>query len=497
MKAKITTMLGVVLALLLAELAAYANDAPIIGVWTAGGRSNYLVDTANWEGGVVPGRVSSVDGTSTNGSWGSTMIFNGSHVSGYGSFKTAADATHGSLVSTWKMIFRGANLVGYNFAAYQTLRIEAGGGIYVEEDAGNVPYFATNGEFCIFNASEETHTVTIRNDSTLAPFVFYNVNNARGMRAAGWTGNPVLKLEGKGNIKFARSIWENSGSYILEIAQEESGATIFDSGTEQIYPNSIIVQESATVRTIRIESGTTVATRIVGGKSARPLVVSNDCQIVGGGTLYFGRNLVGGSSIWIAPGKTLNLDVNRVKNYGVDNNSEMHMYVLGGGSMVVGPNVTNLITGAMSVEEGSSLQVSSIGVVGGVSPLGTGSEIILKGGSSFVYAGTGENSDRELIFSTGGGSFVHSGAGNLVLGDVTTSANSSIVVSNNVTLTLASLSRSAGKLDVRTSGSGKVVVNSGLAYGRAPEWLTFNGKKAFVGQDGMLKGPGGLTICFR
>ena len=195
---KIRIALCAVFTSLFAMLVAFADGEPITGVWTAGGRSNYLVDTANWEDDIVPGRVASIDGTITNGSWGSTMIFNGSHVSNYDSFRTAADATHGALVSTWKMIFRGANLRAYNFAAYHALRIEAGGGIYVEEDAGNVPYFATNGEFCIFNASEESHTVTIRNDSTLAPFVFYNVNNAAGMRAIGWAAILFLGWKGRG-----------------------------------------------------------------------------------------------------------------------------------------------------------------------------------------------------------------------------------------------------------------------------------------------------------
>ena len=164
--------------------------------------------------------------------------------------------------------------------------------------------------------------------------------------------------------------------------------------------------------------------------------------------------------------------------------------------MVMGSNVTNLITGVMSVEEGSSLQVSSIGVAGGTSPLGTGSEIMLKGGASFVYAGTGEVSDRMLTFSTGGGSFVHAGTGNLTLGTVSMSANSSIVVSNNVTLTLSSLSRTAGTLDVCPLGSGRVVVGSGLSAGRAPSWLTFRGGRATIHANGTIMGPRGFCIVF-
>lgn len=477
-------------------LVALADDEPFSGVWKGGG-TQFLSYAPNWVGNSVPGRVRSiVDGVSlTNGAWGCTMIFDGTSTWPT-DLRTNDTDKKLLLVSTWKMIFRGASLIQNYIYKYQTLRIEAGGGIYIEEDVGHVPYFDNDSSFCIYNASADSHTVTVRNDSTLAPFKFYTVNNATGMRADGWTGRPVLRLEGNGDIKFAGGIQEDSGAYNLEIAQEGSGKTIFDNGGLNCLVFTLTIPESTTMRTILIESGSTLKTRIFGGDNARPLVVNSDCEISGGGTLFFGSGLNDRSNIQIAPGKTLYFNTT-MRNNGLTSGQTLGMCVLGGGSMVMGETATNRVNGAVMVEDGSSLRVNAIGAAGASSPLGTGSSITLKGGSSLVYAGTGDVSDRTLTFGVGGGSLVHCGTGNLTLGAVSVLGDSSIVVSNNVTLALSSLSRTAGVLNVHPAPGGKVVVGSGLDAGRAPEWLTYKGRKANVLSDGTIVGPQGFYLIFR
>ena len=495
MKTQIRSTLCAVSALLLTTLMVYADEEPFSAVWR-GGSTQFLSYSPNWVGNAVPGRVRSiVDGVSvTNGPWGCTMIFDGTSTWPNNLY---TDDTNKKLllVSTWKMIFRGASLIQNYINAWQTLRIEAGGGIYVEEDVGHVPYFADNSAFCIYNASADSHTVTIRNDSTLAPFKFFSVNNASGMRADGWTGNPTLRLEGKGDVKFTGEMLELSGACNLEIAQEGSGKTIFDNGSYNCFVRSLTIPESTTMRAIQIKSGATLSTRMFGGDNARPLVVNSDCEISGGGTLFFGYGLNDHSNIQIAPGKTLYFNT-KMRNNSLTSGQTLGMCVLGGGNMVMGENATNRINGAVIVEGGSSLRVNDVGVAGGTSPLGTGSAITLKGGSSFVYGGKGEVTDRTLTFGTGGGSLVHCGTGNLTLGAVSMSANSSLVVSNNATLALSSISRTAGTLDVRPASGGKVVICAGVSAGRAPEWLTYNGEKAKILADGTVVGPGGFVITF-
>lgn len=486
MKTKELSCLFVVLSI---ALVALADDEPFSGIWV-GGSTQFLDNKNNWKDKVVPGRVKvTEDGvTTTNGSWGCTMIFDGRST-------WPNDLRAGSLVSTWKMVFKGANLIQNYFYKYQDFYIEAGGGIYVEEDAGHVPYFEDNSSFNVVNASATTNTVTIRNDSTLSAFKFAYVGNKSGLRAQGYTGSPTLRLEGKGNIKFAGPVSESSGSYAIVVAQESDGEMIFDSNKD-IYFKSVNVPESATKRIIRLVGNPVVMTRMFGGLAARPLVVETDVDVLGTGIFYFGRYLNDPANISIAPGKTLLWDVT-MKNKGSDGGVTLDMRVLGGGCMVMGAHATNLINGSVIVEDGSSLHVNAIGAAGAASPLGTGSAVTLKGGSSLVYAGTGDTSDRTLTFGTGGGSFVHAGTGNLSIGAVSLSATSSIVVSNDVTLTCASLTRTAGSLDIVTPRSGKVVVSAGLSAGRAPDWLTVNGKRARVAADGTLLGPQGLCLIYR
>ena len=498
MKTKFTIMQCASVMLFMAVSTAFADDEPITGIWK-GGSTQFLANPNNWVGGVVPGRVrETVDGVVvTNGAWGCTMVFDG-RSTWPNDLRTSSNTGHGSLVSTWKMVFKGASLIQNYFYNYQTFRIEAGGGIYVEEDAGHVPYFQSpDCGFEIFNASSAERTVTIRNDSTLAPFKFNRIGYASGMRAPGYLDQPVLRLEGKGDIEFNGLIWENSGAYVIDIAQEGSAKTLFTStSTEMTKIHRLLVRGGATKRTIRLDGKSTIATR-AHGENAIAFVVESDLDVLGAGRLYIGYPWPFRSNIQIASGKTLFFDAT-LRNYGIDSacTVPVGLGILGGGKMIMGENATNRVTGAVTVAEGSSLQVGAIGMAGASSPLGTGSSVSLVGGSSLVYTGTGETSDRTFSLGSGGGSLVHAGTGSLTVGAVSMSADSSLVVSNNATLVMSSLSRTAGSLDVRSFGTGKAVF-SGLSVGRAPEWLTLNGERAKIAADHTLVGPAGIILTVR
>lgn len=467
------------------------GEEPFEDVWK--GSTPDLGLASNWENGVVPGRVNVTDESGTTtvvGPWGCTMIFLCSQGDHQGRLFTD------SLVSTSKMIFRGAGTRRHYIYPYRYLNLEAGGGIYIDEDVGMVPYFDAQAHFNIANATAVNNAVTIRNDSSQESFVLTKVSTQADVYGTGYSGVRRLIIDGKGDVKFAGPIYELNGNYALEILPN-GGKVIFDNNGAELNVSYVKVGESENKQIIQVADGVLLKTR-VNGDDSRPFVILADTDIVGGGTVYVGRPWAQSSNFQIAPGKTLTVGVT-LQNYGNDGGAAQDFKVLGGGTMVMAETANNIIRGSAVIAEQSTLSATEIGMGGVVSPIGQGTAIKIGTGGRFLYTGSGETSDRTVDFGTGGGVFEHGGTGCLTIGSLSLSADSELKIAANASLTLRAITRTAGILNI-VAAQGSVVTVAGATAGKAPDWMRYNGVAARYGENGAVQGidgPADITIDAR
>ena len=115
----------------------------------------------------------------------------------------------------------------------------------------------------------------------------------------------------------------------------------------------------------------------------------------------------------------------------------------------------------------------------------------LSGGVLRLAPGGSVESSSELVFAGGTLEIPDAETEHAVtLPAVKITANSTLKLGVNTSVTFAAPARTAGTLDVQVVEMPATVKVTGLAAGDAPAYITFNGKKAVVGADGSLAPDG-------
>ena len=375
---------------------ATADGEPVVGHWL--GNNNNVRETGNWLDGIRPGRFKDTVGdvVVTNGSYGSTMIFD------EGLLGSGKSLNLNNLVSISNVVFRGENIAQFNFPAWSYLRMEPGGNFIAEAGTGKVPYFSDSSYITITDLTEAGQYVNIVNDSTNGTLQLCRLESAK--QAINTQYEPEFRFLGAGDIELGRNATtpngyhaDLNGSCPVFVFSQTNGATFkFNSTNTALHAHRFLMPAVPGGGTNFIE----IATNLVHlgypdlGDERLAMDVDRDTVLKGKGQLEIGYAQYGAALIDIASGCTLRVDLQKIKSGqkgGVKN-----VNLAGGGTLSFGNGVANTMEGPFYIEKSTTLETPRIGGAGAVdSPLGTNC-VSLSHGGRLVYTGPGETTDRKI-----------------------------------------------------------------------------------------------------
>ena len=490
-----------------AHAAAPWSDTPVTCHWIGAvraGSSTYgayasWTNAENWAEGIVPGMYIK-DGV-TNGCPGCSAVFDRACDYQAADFITGPNDT--PLISISNIVVSSAAVpqifIGRSASPY--FMFERNGGLSVGGDVVTAP---TVSSYWFLRGGVNTTTTLKFENNSATPLV---MNNFKGPDTAftASAGTMVLAMRGSGDIRADGNYTRSR--YTLRISLGMSGG-------------KFIQNKDATVDYIRTEAGVGLQhLEIPSGKTltipeaAMPLIAESDLLVDGGGTCHFSAAADKAAVIGVASGKTLTLDCGITRTAG--GRFQIGHGSYSGGTVVLAPGRSfgnaqvdfysgtlqlpsnETFTSAITIPSSrrGTIAGGTLGeakLAGGVS--GTTRPLTLKGKlaiASSVTASTTAADDAEISFRK-----VDSDATAFTISSLTLDGDKTIPVEDGVTATISAIDNNGYKLDIRPSGTGKVLF-PGLSVGHAPEWLTLNGAPARISDDGELLSPSGMCVIFR
>lgn len=496
------------LSALAASAAAPWSDTPVTCHWIGAvkeGSSTYgnyalWTNPDNWAEGIVPGMT--IDGA--NGCPGCTAVFDR---------ECAITAVRADNVAISNIVVTGSTVPKIQLGMpwiYDNpyLYLERGGGIYVDSDVVDAPIVRA-AIYYLRGSSGPVADIYFENNSstplTLGRYLGPNV------AFSSYAGTCRIVMRGTGEIRAARRP-RLINNCALELLLDMNGGKFVQDCDDDI--SQIVTGANGIQQHLEISSGVTLTIRGNGGaRGTPPLWAQNsDLLVDGDGTCSFNA----GSSLDVVfcanSSRTLTIDCDVVRTAG--GKFLIGNEWFGGGTVALGEvasfvepvdfyNSTlqladgAVFTNSVSIHDGRSGAISggsesAAKIAGGVA--GTTRPLTLKRRlaiASDITATTTLAADAVLSFSKAGEDATAFTISSLALsGDVT------IPVEDGVTATIAAINNNGHALDIRSTGTGKVVF-SGLSVGRAPEWLTLNGDKARIAPDHTLTPPKGMVISVK
>ena len=525
-----------------------------VATWKGTSSDRFWDVPSNWAEGVVPGRYITKDENNnivTNGEYGWTARFSRSDAQW--AVKTA------NLVSISNIVVTGANVTTQIGQKGESIPLEDGGGIYIEESNTKNISFPS----CIGIAGQRNATVIyhIKNDSPRPLKLEHGFSGAK-FWMDGVFGAPHMRFEGRGEIWLGGPFPSNNGFRpYLDVAMDDGGELHI---TNTVYNfRCVDVPAGLPKQHVVIEPGSILRTGVQAAQ--RQLNAQSDIEISGEGT--FQVNMSSGY-----------LDVNGDGGATVTISTQISQYYTGAdaGFAVTGRG-TLRCTGGNTIPQdikidSSVVEARTIGMAGEAGDIGFGRKISIDHGGTLRYTGGGETTDRNIelgyytnvieqagtgpvIFTgsitslisqaticlsndtdvaatyagpilagiqnpivrkRGTGEWILSGAntttgmfyhegGILTVGSssslprLTVAGAGTLKVADGVALTLSEdkFIYDSGVLDVRLGSDAKFIV-VGAPRGPAPGWLTLNGGPAKYKSDGeLVMANRGIVITFR
>ena len=529
----------------------YWSDTPVTCHWIGKVRTGYTsasdysdgympmpqmgyaqwTNQSNWAEGIVPGRflVMHEDGTgTTNGCVGCTAVFDGNC--------TISCIQLTGMVSISNILVTGSTAPRFYFGHWRWdnphLFIEQGGSFRITADVPEAPYVIP-----LLRIRDVTHTglsLTLENNSPGAFCMGYigHVEPA----ISGWLGQLDIRIEGSGEIKKRETTYSSGWQPVYIMAQ--TGGTYVS-----VSPETPINHADRAVQINVVDTGYTQQMEIPQGKMFNlednpGIVARGDMTISGEGTLYLSKKDAV-PAFRIAPGKTVEVSATIVRRPDAQaEHSGLSLGAVTGYTGTMRLTGTNTFPGVVSVLNGATLEVPSVGLGDVGSPVGK-KGVTLGSYAFFRYTGSGETTDRSLS-GAGYGTVIMAGTGDLVwkgeisggttyhytitnesptarfvcatstitksiqivkgtrlgfakpddsdaiaMDKLVMDGDASVEVGDGVTVTLAAFSRTQGTLAVTLTGSGKLIF-PGVSEGPAPDWLKVNGSTAWYGADGSV-----------
>ena len=488
----------------------------------------------NWAEGIVPGRLQVVqeDGSIlTNGCEGCTAVFDENCdircIELYG------------MVSVSNIVITGSAAPEFVFGHWlwdnPYLYMEAGGSFKVDPGVSAPQYVVPR--ISLHNATSGCDLITIENNST-EPLRIGYIDLVR--RSPSWYGALKITYRGTGEIHKRSKNQINNWSATMRL--DMNGGCYVSKTTSHVDWGMATVDNYYYIRDV--DNGFTQKIRIPEGKYLNvdensAIITKSGMDISGDGILNV--NKTGALPYFCAAeGKTLDIsvDMNRIATAG----EEFEGIQIGSdgypGRVRLSGN--NFFAGLVQVKSGATLEVPSFGYGDVNGPVGR-KGVLLQNYSALRYTGDGETTDRSLSGS-GYGSVILAGSGDLVWkGEISggttyhytitnesatarfvcanklvtkalalapearlgfakpddsgtievdmlkISGNVFIEVIDDVSVTIKNLVRlkETGVVAVDVSGGGKFAVQ-GLEEGCAENWLSINGKTAWISANGTV-----------
>lgn len=501
---KIESTLAAVLLAITASAAATWSDTPVtchwIGTEYAGRSGSYdyaeWTNAANWAEGIVPGRFEK-DGA-TVGCEGCTAVFDRDC-----SYSTVGLSGFHSISN---VIVSGASvpMIRFGQTTSSVFYFERHGGVFVASDVATAPQF--RGPFRYRRGAENTVTTLYFENNSSTPLTisgFKGPDTAFGSNA----GDVTLVMRGTGVITCNGS--HDRSKYALRILLEMSGGKFIQAYTTII--DKIAVEANKGRQHFEISSGKTVTSPT---SIAVPVSAQSDLIIDGDGT-YAISATADSAAFAIASGNTLTIDCSVTRPEG--KKFQIGHGTYSGGTVVLAAGRSfntpvDFYSGALRLADGETFSyllsimndhASRKGTISGGREIeakitggvaGVGHALTLTNRLAIacdITATTTVAADAEISFRKADEAATTS----FTVSSLTLAGNKTVPVEDGVTATVAAINNNGYTLDIRPSGSGKVLF-TGLSAGRAPEWLMYNGAKARIAPDHTLIGPKGFCIKF-
>ena len=505
----------------------------------------------NWVGGVVPGLyTTTVNGTTvTNGSPGWTARFERS-----GTDWIVTHESGGTLLSISNIVFSGANGTYSIRPNYKAIRLEEGGGIYVEESHNkNLDFQCPIG---IYNQKNSSSVFVLENNSSKR---FNIVKGFSNFVMDGVFGYPHMRIKGSGKTWLMGSFPSNSGFRpYLDVALSEGGELHVNNTVDNFM--GVYVPAGLPAQHIVVKSGSLLKPGVL--SNSEQICAYSDIEISGEGKLSLNLTTEASSHLFVNQGAVMTI-ATAVTNR---NNTAAASFRVSGKGIV-------RFTGRNTIPQDIDIRTAivearTIGMAGAEGDIGLGRSIKIEQNGVLRYTGSGETTDRAIVLGyytnvleqagtgpvtftgdvvssnylgtivfgndtefpatlagriftgtynpivikRGTGEWILSGANNtegmyyleggtLTVGSasslprLTIAGDGALRVADGVTATV-NLTYASGSLDV-VLGAGSSLRATNLAKGTAPAWLTVNGKTASVGSNGDIHvKPGFLAIIF-
>ena len=488
----------------------------------------------NWADGIVPGRLQVVqeDGSiATNGCEGCTAVFDEN-------CDIRCIELNG-MVSVSNIVITGSAAPEFVFGHWlwdnPYLYMEAGGSFKVDPGVSAPQHVVPR--ISLHNATSGCELITIENNST-EPLRIGYIDLVR--RPPSWYG--ALKITYRGTGEIHKRSKNQINNWCATMRLDMNGGCYVSKTTSHVEWGMATVDNYYYIRDV--DNGFTQKIRIPEGKYLNvdensAIITKSGMDISGDGILNV--NKTGALPYFCAAeGKTLDIsvDMNRIATAG----EEFEGIQIGSdgypGRVRLSGN--NFFAGLVQVKSGATLEVPSFGYGDVNGPVGR-KGVLLQNYSALRYTGDGETTDRSLAGS-GYGSVILAGSGDLVWkGEISggttyhytitnesatarfvcanklvtkalalapearlgfakpddsgtievdmlkISGNVFIEVIDDVSVTIKNLVRlkETGVVAVDVSGGGKFTVQ-GLEEGCAENWLSINGKTAWISANGTV-----------
>ena len=510
----------------------------------------------NWVGGVVPGLyTTTVNGTTvTNGSPGWTARFERSDTD----WIVNLEGNGGTLLSISNIVFSGANGTYSIRPNYKTIRLEEGGGIYVEESHNqNLDFQCPIG---IYNQKNSSSVFVLENNSSKR---FNIVKGFSNFVMDGVFGYPHMRIKGSGKTWLMGSFPSNSGFRpYLDVALSEGGELHVTNTVDNFM--GVYVPSGLPAQHIVVKSGSFLKPGVL--SNSEQICAYSDIEISGAGKLSLNLTTEASSHLFVGQGAVMTI-ATAVTNR--NNTAAASFRVSGSRKGIVRFTGRNTIPQDLDIDT-AIVEARTIGMAGAEGDIGLGRKIRIEKNGVFRYTGSGETTDRAIelgyytnvleqagtgpvtftgnvvssnylgtivfgndtefpatlagriltgtynpiVIKRGTGEWILSGANNtqgmyyLEGGTLTVGSASSLPrltiagesttlkVADNVALSLPTLVRTSGHVNV-VLGNGATLRAPGLARGKAPTWLTVNGREAAIGAGGDVHEQRGFTLLYR
>lgn len=505
---KCGAMVASVLFALMSSAAAPWSDTPVTchyigavkGGTSTGGDFAEWTNPDNWAEGVVPGMY--IENGVTNGCPGCTAVFD--RECDY----PTVDFSYNYIVAISNIIVTGSTVPKITFGRRWDWRnpylyLEGGGGIYVSADVVTAPEVHSGIKYLRGSSGPATTFYFENNSST--PLTLGGFNGP-DVNFSSYAGVMYFEMRGTGEIRQAR--YYVRSLYALYVRLNMNGGKYvqdWDATIETIITGSSGIQQ-------RFEIPAGVVVNVVGtGPSVS--ADSSDLLISGEGTCNFSSAASSVPSIAVSSGRTLTLDCNITRTAG--GKIQLGGWWGDGGTVALASGrsfnapidffngATLKLADGLTFSDAVAIPDYRYGTIcggseteakitGGVA--GTTRPLTLKGRlaiASDITATTTLAADGELSFRKAADAATSFTIFSLKLMD-----DETIPVEDGVTATIATIDNNGHTLDIRPSGSGKVLF-TGLSAGRAPEWLTLNGARGKIAADGELLPSGGMLLIYR